>query len=237
MIKLIGILLLATTTISCTTSMQLAPVGVGEITTVDKKNYVIGQESSVYVGSKLIERKSYSTMVMANYVKPSNEFSLTGGLASVAISMRGNPADKYQVIGVNELGNKTIAITGSHLAFGITKDGLWDKTVSSPSFWTSPVGGGSPYTLTPSKTKFIPAKTSIPIENDEYINHELIYTGVGSDGIHLLYREYTFENMARKAFSQELVYPVKSKQIRFRNYSIKVINNSPSQLTYIVESE
>ncbi len=71
----------------------------------------------------------------------------------------------------------------------------------------------------------------------DYINHELIFTGFGSDGIHLLYREYTFNDMARTAFQQELVYPINSKEIRFRNYNIKVAPKLPSELTYTVMSE
>ena len=61
-----------------------------------------------------------------------------------------------------------------------------------------------------------------PVSEKGYLNHELVFTGVGSNGISLLYREYTFEDMARSAFKQELVYPKDTDEIRFRSYQIEV---------------
>lgn len=235
--RVLSIILTLSLVSACTTSMKLATVGGNKIAIVDIKSYTIGEEANVYVGNKIISRKSYETLVTSNYVRPSNEFSFTGGLSSVAVSLNGNQTEKYKIVGFNELGNQAVSIPGSHLAFGITKEGLWDKTVASASFWTSPVGSGSPYTLTPDDTKFIKSESSTPLSSKDYINHELIFTGFGSDGIHLLYREYTFNDMARTAFQQELVYPINSKEIRFRNYNIKVAPKLPSELTYTVMSE
>jgi hypothetical protein len=235
--RILGIALTLSLISACTTSMKLTTVTPNKIEVIDSKSYTIGTEEHVYVGNKVISRKSYEAMVSSNYVRPANAFTFTGGLVSVAISLTGDQTEKYKIVGVNELGHDTISIPGSHLAFGITKDGLWDNTVASSSFWTSPVGSGSPYTLTPANTKFIKSELSTPISSNDYINHELVFTGIGSDGIHLLYREYTFDNMARTAFQQELVYPIDSKEIRFKNYNIKVTPIPPSELTYTVISD
>jgi len=53
----------------------------------------------------------------------------------------------------------------------------------------------------------------------------------------LLYREYTFENMARSAYTQELVYPLDTDEIRFRNYQIDMVSVSSSEIKYIVNSD
>jgi len=221
----------------CTTTMELSPVGEGKISSVDEKNYSLGVERTVYVGEKVVSRKAYETIVRSGYVKASNAFTLTGGLGAVAISETGSRGDKYKVVGTNEKGNFVVSIPSTHLTFGVAPSGEWDKTIASPSFWTSPVGSGSAYTLNPPTTTFTQVESSTPLSDAGYINHELIYTGVGSDGIHLLYREYTFENMARSAFAQELVYPVDSTSVRFKNYKINIIKTTPSDITYVVEGE
>lgn len=235
-IQLISIFLIISLA-GCTTSMQLTPTNTGKISQVDQKNYTKGVAQTVYVGEKIIARKLYKTFVQSNYVEATQNFTLSGGIGAVAISENGSQGDKYKIIGINEKGSLAVAIPGTHLAFGVTEFGLWDHTIASPSFWNSPVGGGVNYQLQPATTKFNKVESATPISDGEYDNHELIYTGIGSDGIHLLYREYTFENMARSAFSQELVYPTNSQYIRFKQYKIKVTKVSASELTYIVESE
>ena len=155
----------------------------------------------------------------------------------MAVTLHGSKGDKFKIVGINEKGNFTVSLPGSHLTFGITKDGHWDQTIASPSFWTSPVGGGSGYEINPQYTKFTKVSSVVPISDSGYINHELLYTGLGADGIHLLYREYTFENLARSAYSQNLVYPSDSQFIRFRSYKIKVVEKSSSEIKYIVEAD
>lgn len=235
-LKFITVFLILLTT-GCTTSMQLHSTGDGKFSRVDEKNYKIGEEHTVYVGERVLARKSYETIVQTGYVEASNRFTLTGGMGSVAVSETGEKGDKYKIVGSNEKGNFAVAIPGTHLTFGVTQAGQWDKTIASPSFWTSPVGSGSAYQLKPPQTIFLPVESSTPLSEAGYINHELIYTGIGNDGIHLLYREYTFENMARSAFTQELVYPTDSKSIRFKNYKLKIVKATSSEITYVVETE
>lgn len=221
----------------CTTSMNMGDMSPSKIDNVDSKNYSIGVKKSVYVGEPIIVRKSYKAIIKKNLFKAGNDFSFQGGIASTSINLNSSVGDVFRVAGVNENNNPVVNIPGSIFMFGIDKNGNWDKSVMSPSFWTSPIGSGSQYVMTPPNTTFQPVESTVPFSAAGYINHEIIFTGINSSGINLLYREYTFEDMARSDFKQDLVYPMDTKEIRFRNYLIEVISVSSSEMQFIVKSE
>ncbi|WP_240917480.1 hypothetical protein [Pseudoalteromonas sp. Z9A6] len=232
-LKVIALTLLLS---GCTNSMTTLPPESGKVTTIDYKSYELNETSSSYVGDPILTRKAYKAYVEKKRVTPSNNFQLTGGLATVAVALHANIGDQFQIVGINENGNRMIAVPGSHLSFGIDKSGLWDHTMASASYWSSPVGGGSPYTMSPDSTKFTVIESVTPLTESGYINHELIFTGKGSNGLHFIYREYTFENMAKQAFKQELIYPADSKEIRFKNYKIIIESSSSTELVYKIAS-
>lgn len=208
------------------------------VSTVDEKNYSIGSEKTVNVGEQILSRKAFDIIVRNDLVRPSNDFSLVGGIGSVHVSLFGDPTEKYKIIATNEKGNAAVGIPGSHLAFGIDSEGRWDKTIGSSSFWTSPIGGGGTgYKLDPPHTVFSRIESKTPVSDSGYINHELIFSGISAQGIHLLYREYTLDNMARSAFSQDLHYAVDSKTIRFRNYKLRLVGYTSSSLSYVIEDD
>ena len=175
--------------------------------------------------------------VRSNGVEPNNDFLLEGGIGSVTVYLDGSAGNTFRIVGTNEKGNPVLAIPNSMLMFGVNENGQWDQTVMSPSFWSSPVGSGSGYDLTPGNTTFSPVESTTPVSEEGYLNHELVFTGQGANGISLLYREYTFENMARSAYTQELVYPLDTDEIRFRNYQIDMVSVSSSEIKYIVNSD
>ena len=221
----------------CTTSMKYGDVQGSKLENVDFKNYELGSQSSAFVGEQVISRKKYQSLVKRNLFQAQNDFSLQGGLATTSINLTASAGDKFHVAGMNENNNPVVNIPGSIFMFGIDSSGQWDQTVMSPSFWTSPIGSGDQYKITPENTTFKAVESQTPLSEAGYINHEIIFTGIGANGISLLYREYTFENMARSDFKQELVYPIDSKKIRFRNYQIDLVSVSPSEIRYTVTSE
>lgn len=157
----------------CTTSMKPTTNDASRISSVDEKNYTLGAQTTVYVGEPILSRKAYDMIVRNDYVRPSNDFSLLGGIGSVNVSLYGSTSDKFKIIATNKKGNAAVAIPGSHLAFGITAGGAWDHTIASSSFWTSPVGGGGAgYKLEPPSTRFSRVETKTPIGDAGYINHD-----------------------------------------------------------------
>jgi hypothetical protein len=70
-----------------------------------------------------------------------------------------------------------------------------------------------------------------------YLNYEIIYGGTDEKSIRMTYREYTSEDLARPAFSQDLVYEVGSKEIRFRDTKIVVYEATNEKIVYAVVSD
>ena len=228
-----GLLLLA----GCTTSMKMAEQVPSRVEQIDFKNYEIGQRQKAFVGEQIIARKSYKAVIKSNLFKAMNDFTLSGGIGTTSINLSATTGDTFRVAGFNELNNPVVNIPGSYFMFGIDPNGNWDMTVMSPSFWTSPIGSGNQYKMTPENTFFQKVESTTPFSEAGYINHEIVFTGVGASGISLIYREYTFENMARSDFKQELIYPKDTKQIRFRNYLIDVHSVNSSEIEFTVTNE
>ena len=222
---------------SCTTAMKPGANFESDIKKVDFKNYKIGLEHSAYVGEQIIVRKSYKAIVRNDMYEAQNDFSLTGGLGSTVINLNAYTGDTFRIAGYNEINNPVLNIPGSIFMFGVNNQGKWDGTVMSPSFWTSPIGSGRQYKILPTDTTFKPVSKTIPTSDYGYINHEIIFTGTTKDSITLLYREYTFENLSRPDFKQDIIYPIDTKKIRFRNYQIDVKSVDSSQIIYIVRTE
>lgn len=234
--KTISLIIAALLISGCTTSMK--PMATFSHTEdVDFKNYTVGVQKRAYVGDQVIQRKAYAQVISNNIYSADNDFIFDGGIGSVAVYLNASKNDRFKIVGKNENGNDVIAIPGSHLMFGLNKNYQWDGTVMSNSFWTSPMGSGASYKIEPDKTTFTPLTTEEPIKNSGYVNHEIVYTGMGANGLSFLYREYTFDGIARTAFKQELVYPKNTKEIRFKNYKIEVISATPSELSYRVIEE
>lgn len=69
------------------------------------------------------------------------------------------------------------------------------------------------------------------------MRYELIYTGCIGDNITMVYREYTADDMARPAFSQNLSYSTKQRRIRFQNLSIEIISADNEKIKFKVLSD
>lgn len=221
----------------CTTSMKVVDQAPSKVEQIDYKNYTLGKQQKVYVGEQVISRKSYKAIIKSNLFKALNDFTLSGGVGTTSINLSASTGDTFRIAGANEVNNPVVNIPGSYFMFGINEQGQWDKTVMSPSFWTSPIGSGSQYTMTPENTIFQKVESSTPFSEAGYINHEIVFTGIGANGISLLYREYTFGNMARSDFKQELVYPLDSKEIRFRNYLLEIHSVDSSEIHFTIVKE
>jgi len=75
--------------------------------------------------------------------------------------------------------------------------------------------------------------------NDDYFNppidKELIYAGRAGDTLHLTYREYTINGLARTPFFQQVYYDLKtSNEIIFQDWIIQVIDANNQQIRFKV---
>ena len=63
---------------------------------------------------------------------------------------------------------------------------------------------------------------------------ELIYSGKNDISLNVTYREYTPDNLARTAFFQNITYQADAKQIRFKDFVVKIDDISNEKITYTV---
>jgi len=68
-------------------------------------------------------------------------------------------------------------------------------------------------------------------------NIELVYFGSTSDSINITYREFTGEDLARPAFTQNLIYAKTDPVIRFRDVVIRVEEAGNQSISYTVVSD
>lgn len=89
----------------------------------------------------------------------------------------------------------------------------------------------------PQDVTLLPGTVTTTDATKGYTNFELIYGGVSGDEVHVTYREYTPDDLAKPAFSQQLVYSLKAKKIRYRNIDIDVLGATNEKIRYAVISD
>lgn len=65
-------------------------------------------------------------------------------------------------------------------------------------------------------------------------SYEIIFSGKNETSLNFTYREYSKEDLARPAFYQDLTYQPDAKQIRFKDFTIKVHDVSNEKITFTV---
>lgn len=88
--------------------------------------------------------------------------------------------------------------------------------------------------ITPTGVKFLIKKTVEKPENIPLIKYELIYSGNSGVFLKLTYREFTGYDFAKVGFYQDLTYEGNEKQIRFKDFVIKIHDATNEKITYTV---
>ena len=69
------------------------------------------------------------------------------------------------------------------------------------------------------------------------LNYELIYSGNDGESIHVSYREFTPDDLARTAFYQDLIYKASENVMQFRKHVIRIHSVNNQSITYSVEED
>ena len=83
--------------------------------------------------------------------------------------------------------------------------------------------------ITPEKYKF-----SLQPRIDLGMSYELIFSGRNDVSLNLTYREFTKDDLARPSFYQVLTYEGNAKQIRFKDFVIKIHSVDNEKITYTI---
>ena len=219
---------------SCATIDSL-PATPGKVEIVEEKNYNLGVFRSAFVCEDVIRIKNYKLVKsQLSFVQANENFFYQAPFISISIYS----GEKLPIVG-SKLKNGKMYYVAQSGDYGIlvSEDGiLYPKVINGLltgvkneviySFRANPISGR--------------LRPIILMDTDKTAlnqNYEIIYNGVDSQAIHLQYREYTSDDLAKPAFFQELSYPVNSEYIRFRNLKISIKSTSSEKIEYCVVSE
>lgn len=203
-----------------------------------EKSYSIGKSQKAYIGAPMVRVRQYAVKT-ADFAIPTASFVLTPPIGLGGFSATGGA--RYQIIGTALHNGETFYViplqpTGMMMAQGaalVRKNGsIYDHPL---------VSGGliapDRFTVEPFGARFeiSEVKDFNSLGGDD--NFELIYSGISGGNIRILYREYTGDNIARPAFSQELTYDRSSSTIRYRNLLMKLDKATNEEINFMVVSD
>lgn len=214
--------------------------------TVTEKSYTLGQSMSAHVGEAVARVKQFVvTVEFENSLSFRTPVALAvtgGGLksalqipAGTEFPFRGAKYHRRTVYFLTEaidpeLPDVRLMVErgGDYDNLMIDKDGEIYRGCDKPRACVKP-----------NEIKFVPVERKIAKEKIAPFgqNFELVYSGATKDAINLLYREFTADDLARPAFTQNLTYDRTNSTIRFRDMQIRVQEADNESLRYVIEAD
>jgi len=205
------------------------------------KNYVLNLPKKVTVGEAVVVHKDYIvSKVTGNMLMASNDFYIDGrefgsikGKKNDTVPLEGTIVEEGQEYYLIPLQQKPNSLSCSLM---INRDGYYAKrmVMHFPGKLEVVIVKGWD-AITPQDTRFTITEGEAVVDTTAgFTNFELIYTGKNSQSITFMYREYTPQDMIRAAYTQNLIYDVNSKSIRFRKIKIKVLYVTDDGIEYEV---
>ena len=221
-------------------------------------NYAIKEEQTSYIGQSIVKVKDYYVYkeYASTFLTPTDDFVLTANAPSMLLEYKlkiiGLKGKGYQAYGKVKIDGIMYDLTyiidsNRNNSYGILIDDqgalksntLYYKNIA----WTS-----TDFTIQPSTVKF----TKMVTNNENFVcdvfinylgntcgwtNYELIYSGINNVSMNFTYREYSRNDYARPAFYQNLTYEPNTKQIRFKDFQIEILEANNDKITYKVMAD
>lgn len=227
------------------------------------KNYTLGEPQTVHIGEPIIKIRDIYREFDENHpsvkgvcVEPSNDFSVSAKYTERFIDrnlkVSGSSQKQYPFNYLTKINNAEYSVfwiggeNGKNFGLLIDDSG---KFFTGYAF----VDNHDPSSLyqlkdvivNPANTTMKMTKNSSPCsgfndyDSDENIangdnNFELLYGGINNVTISFMYREYTWNDLARPSFFQNLVYETGAKEIRFKDFKIEVLELTNEKIVYRV---
>jgi len=234
--------LVAATAISAAlmTAGCVTGVSTGNITTtrtsepVSETNFIIGQERTAVVGETVVRVKDYiltRVSIPAVTASTSGSYQLGMGRGTITLGVEYPISGERQIDG-RMFRNVNLGPAAAH----IFDDGsIHAKGMVRGAYgeWIEPLPN---MVVSPSDLRFADVTRVDESSIAAGENYEIIFTGRDASALRFQYREYTSQDMARPAFSQDLSYPIDAPTVRFRGLTIDVISVGPDSITYKVTS-
>jgi len=201
-----------------------------EIAHVYEKNFSLNTEQSAAVGQDMLRVKDYCLDKMTENAWEAKEpFEVSALITSLKFH-----AGVFPIDGRKEVGGKVYDLVhltpynGGTLPFLVDADGHIAKVMNTVELAADDIS------ILPASFKMSKAQKTKIDSSRGYTNFELIYTGESNGTLHISYREYSPDDLARTAFFQELNYSSGQRAIRFRDIGIQVTSATNEQILFKV---
>lgn len=210
---------------------------------VRERNYVIGKEQAVYVGQPAVRVRDYEVMETASdaFVTPvaitftmrpfGGPTTVPAGTQAVVHGVVAHQGQEYLAL---KFLQKDMALYPMLVDRNGRFAGLVYTLINGYAFESSPK---NIVEYLPSDLVLTREVRKEVVKSGAFTNFELVYSGTTKDEINFLYREYTADDMARPAFSQNLVYSKDAAVVRFRDIVLDVIDANNENIRYVVRAD
>ncbi|HEX6858730.1 MAG TPA: hypothetical protein VF138_00820 [Caulobacteraceae bacterium] len=203
---------------------------------ISERSYRIGERQTAAVGDAVVKVQQFVTKIKpVKEVRANEDFRLRGG----GYDLRFTKDQLLDVTDTRDLDGHVyflVPVETSQLGMAgiltlqVAEDGRIHKKAFDGGFLFS-------YRPDPPSGRLTPVRESEVAQDKPFSNYEIIFTGYDGNAVHLVYREYSPENLARTAFFQELTYPAGAKTIRFRNLVLDVETVDAEAIAYKVVAD
>ena len=218
----------------CATVQPYQPTPISRTHKVER-NYEIGREQAAVVGWPIVRVKEYDVIRSpTGVVEADRSFTLytppvqiirfpSGGTARI-VGTTPRAGIEYRLLRLPQSPSVSFLLNADGTFEGSAVDYRGDRM-------------GWSYWPTPSDVHFIAHSTEAVETSPGFENFELIYGGAAGDAVQVLYREYAPNDLARPAFSQQLVYSHSAKRFRYRDFEIEFREADNEHIVYTVVSD
>lgn len=205
------------------------------------KTYHIGDISTAFVGQPMIQVKEYIPIISKfteKIISPENlTINMRWRITNYIINV--NAGYSYPITGTFKADNEIFYIikvpdnNGKSWGILVSEDGsLYKKGIYNYDYEMMFYPREMP--TTPNIYKFTIKKAEKEDRGVGAGSYELIFAGKNDVSLNATYREYTSDDLARPSFFQNLTYQANAKQIRFKDFVIKLHDVSNEKITYTI---
>lgn len=206
---------------------------------VAEKTYVTGAIADAFVGNDIIRVRHFVlAQVDSNQVEAISDFVVEGPVWS----HRFHKGDVFPLAGTVEYDGARYTVAKVDAEFGVLLDAgghihhkivcnLGEHSAGRPGF------NVFSYDAQPPGSVLLRKKNSMIVDKAEYENYRLVFSGTTSDAIRLTYLEYPDAESREAPASQDLIYPIGSRTIRFRTFVVNVVEVTPEHLRYRIAED
>lgn len=202
---------------------------------VTEKNYRIGVPMTATVGETIVRVKQFRERISVGpAVRAEEDVTISGNLTR-RLAAKG---ETFPIEARREIDGLTYSLFSvGGVTLQIAPDGSIYPKSALGGGGSNPWFDGFGVSFEPANPRFVRVLAERRIREAAGLNYELVYTGTDGQGRRFQYREYTPDDLARPAFSQDLSYPASATTIRFRKLVIEILESTPDSIRYRVAAD